>query len=290
MTAMKKILIVLFLSSCTLAGFAQITAPMPLPASIYVRSYQLQVGYNTTTMLVFPFPVKPGDKGRGDEDLVVRKQPGADNILSVKAGRKNFTPTSLHVITGDGKLYVFSVSYTDNPDCLAYDFSKLDSSAGGDLGKRSPKVLFPGVLPNDADLRSAVRSIRTARPQFSVTSRKYRMTFRLENIGQKNNLLLFRFCIRNKSGLPYPPDFLRLYIRDERRVKRSSQQETEIVPVYKSRLGVIPGESQATYIIAVKAFTIPDNKQCMAELYEANGGRNISLSISNRRLLEAKSL
>lgn len=287
---MKKILVVLFACVCTFAGFTQTPLSVSLPPAIFIKSYQLQVGFNTTTMLVFPFPVKPGDKGKSDEDLVVRKQPGADNILSVKAGRKNFTPTSLHVITGDGKLYVFSVSYTENPECLAYDFSKLDTAGAAIRDKRSPKVLFPGSLANEAELRSAVHAIKTAQPQFSAVSRKYRMSLRLENIGQEKNLLFFRFAIKNKSGLPYPPDFLRMYIRDEQRVKRSSQQETEIVPVFKSKLGIIQPGSEVTYIIAVRAFTIPDKKKCLVELYEANGGRNITLTISNRRLLEAQSL
>src|SRR5438270_557447 len=99
---MKKLLIFsLLVLAITIDGFSQ-SAILSLTPAIFIQSYSLQVGYNTTTVLIFPAAVKPGDKGKGDADLIVRKQPGSENILKVKAGRKNFTPTSLHVITGDG--------------------------------------------------------------------------------------------------------------------------------------------------------------------------------------------
>jgi len=58
---------------------------------------------------------------------MAQKQPGVENVLKVKAARKDFPPTNLHVFTADGRVYAFDVSYSPNPPQTTYDLTKLDS-------------------------------------------------------------------------------------------------------------------------------------------------------------------
>ena len=84
---MKKIAYSVLLVMITIAAFSQpVTSVLPATASII--HYKLSVGYNTTTVLIFPAPVKQAD--RGERDLLAQKQPGVENVLKVKAARRDF--------------------------------------------------------------------------------------------------------------------------------------------------------------------------------------------------------
>src|SRR5665213_4036989 len=87
-----------------------------LPPETFIEHYTLAIGYNATTVLIFPASIKPGDKGTSDHEFIIQKQPGAENILKLKAARQDFTPSNLHVFTSDGKIYAFDVSFAPNPD------------------------------------------------------------------------------------------------------------------------------------------------------------------------------
>ena len=42
-----------------------------LPSSTAITPYSLSVGYNKTTVLIFPAPIKDADRGR--QDIIVRQ-------------------------------------------------------------------------------------------------------------------------------------------------------------------------------------------------------------------------
>ena len=98
---MKHIIIAALFISLRIVVAAQ-SAPIDLPESTLIPHYRLSVAYNTTTVLVFPASVKPID--RGDRDILAVKQPGVENVVKVKASRKNFAPTNLLVFTSDGRI------------------------------------------------------------------------------------------------------------------------------------------------------------------------------------------
>src|SRR5450631_4405201 len=102
---MKKIVCFsLFFLVAAITCFAQLVSDS-LPASTLVLHYRLAVGCTTTTVLIFPSPVKQAD--RGYKDLIAQKQTGVEKVLKIKAARTDFTPTNLHVFTADGKIYAF---------------------------------------------------------------------------------------------------------------------------------------------------------------------------------------
>ena len=89
----------------------------------YIESYKLEVTYNKTTNLVFPAAITSVD--RGSQDILVQKATGVENILRVKADVKDFTETSLSIITADGKLYSFIVNYVKQPAYLNINVGKF---------------------------------------------------------------------------------------------------------------------------------------------------------------------
>lgn len=79
----------------------------------FIPSGHLTITYNKTTNLIFPYSVQSID--RGSRDILVQQPKGTENIVQVKADKPNFDQTNLSVITIDGKLYSFTVDYTDQP-------------------------------------------------------------------------------------------------------------------------------------------------------------------------------
>ena len=258
-----------------------------LPASTAILHYKLTVGYSITTILIFPAPVKEAD--RGNKDLLAQKQPAVDNVLKIKASRRDFTPTNLHVFTSDGKIYAFDVSYTPDPPQTTYDLTKLDSS--GSAGASQQKLIeFSRQTIDIEQLKADANKVRGAKPSFSTSSRKYRMKVQLQTICQVGDLLLFGFEITNRSNLSYDIDFTRLYIRDKRSVKRSSLQQREMPPLYVDTVTTVPGHSSVKWVVAVSKFSIPDQRKFVFETYERNGGRHLVLEVKNRQLFRAKNL
>jgi conjugative transposon TraN protein len=284
---MKKILVtVLFCTGAILAAYSQ-PAPNDLLSSTAIVHYKLMVGYNTTTILIFPAPVKQAD--RGYKDVMAQKQPGVENVLKVKAARRDFPPTNLHVFTSDGKVYAFDVNYISDPMQTTYDLTKLVVASSSDTTQRET-ITFTQKPLNKELLEINVEKVKKSKPFFSTGTHKYRMKLQLQTIHLADEILFFGFEIANRSNLPYNIDFAKVFIQDKQRVKRYSVQQQEITSLYKDTLTVIPGNASVKWVLAVPKFTIPDHRQFVLEIYERNGGRHLTLEIKNRQLFEAKNL
>ena len=84
---------------------------------VTINSIEISICYNKTTSLIFPYAVISVD--RGSADVLAQKAKAVENILHVKAGKRNFTPTNLSVVTADGKFYSFLLHYEENPMILS---------------------------------------------------------------------------------------------------------------------------------------------------------------------------
>jgi len=258
---------------------------IPLPASTLIPHYRLSVGYNTTTVLIFAAPVKPVD--RGDRDVIAQKQPGVENVLKIKAARKNFPVTNLHVFTADGKIFAFDIVYTDSL-ASTHNLSSLDAAVES---FPSPIVLLTKEPVNTSDMKAYVDRIKSLKAKHhGPADTRNKMSIRLDNVSMAGPLMLFRFRITNHSNLEYNLDFLRLYIRDRQKAKRTSVQEKEILPVYEDSNIPVAGDSSITHVLALPAFTLAGGKQFVVEAYEKNGGRSLTLFIKNKTLLRARKL
>ena len=278
---MKTLISAIFLF--TLALTAHLPArsqSLPLPPSTLILHYRLFLTYNSTTVLVFPAPVRPVD--RGDRDVLAQRQVGVENVLKLKAGRRNFSPTNLHVFTADGRVYAFDLYYTDTL-ASTYNLTRVDPATT----PAGPEIVLAGQALNSDQLSICVALVRRQSPEFSIRSHHYGMRLQLQNIDMAGPMLFFRFTVSNKSNLDYTPDFLRLYLSDQARAKRTSRQDQELSPLYADTLVTISGKNSRMFIVGLPRITIPDRKEFRVELYEKNGGRALALRIRNRQLLHA---
>lgn len=250
-----------------------------------IPSTKLTIAANQTTHLVFPLHIITVD--RGSPDLLAQKAKGLDNVLQVKAARDSFPLTNLSVITEDGKLYSFLVSYDSLPDQLNYRF-------GGSLKMGAPvasPVSLAG-LPTDtgrlANTRTASEVAVKKNGMRGIRDKEYGMSLSLKGVFIHGDVLYLKLLLRNRTHIGYDVDLLRFSIRDRQQAKRTATQENELAPllVYGNTASV-RGKSGQTVVVALPKFTIPDKKLLYIQLMEKNGGRHLQLRAGNSTIVKA---
>ena len=78
-------------------------------AQVPIASRPVHLTWNKTTTLIFPYSIKRVNIG--SRDVAGQIMPEADSIIQLKAARKDFSETSLTVVTAEGKFYSFLLSY-----------------------------------------------------------------------------------------------------------------------------------------------------------------------------------
>jgi hypothetical protein len=135
---------------------------------------------------------------------------------------------------------------------------------------------------------SCISKVKQAKPFIKFGKRTEKLVLSLEKLFVKDEVYWMGFAIKNNSRLTYPIELFRLYIKDQTATRRSSQQELELLPLYADSISIVPAKKAIRFLIALSKFTIPDNKFCLLEMFETNGGRNLTIEISNRQLFLAK--
>lgn len=245
----------------------------------------LEVGYYTTTALVFPAPIVNGD--RGYKDLKAIQQSKVSNVLNLKAAVKNFVPTNLHVYTTDSKVYTFLVVYKDNPATTTYDIASFPYA---DKVRANPLLGDGSGLLSEPGLQKLITTIHNADPFLHKSANNDDAKVKLLTIHQVGDNLFFKFKLTNSSNLLYHLDFVRAYITDMQRGKRSSLQQRELIAAYQDSVMPFARNASVEFVIAVPKFTLTEGKRFHFEFFERNGGRNIKLDVKNRQLYKARRL
>ena len=217
-----------------------------------------------TTSLIFPYPIRHVD--RGTKDVLVQSVKEADNILLVKAASQNFPKTNLSVVTEDGSVYALAVAYGESSSSVYY---------------------FPpqAKMPVSVYANSILDNPKTV---IGVRDASWDMIARVIGIYIKDDVIFYQLQFINQSSIDYDINFLRFYIRDKRRAKRTALQEAELKLLYTAgNLKEVKANSQNTVVVALDKFTIPDAKYLAIEIGERNGGRNLLLKVNNRRIVKA---
>jgi conjugative transposon TraN protein len=240
----------------------------------------VEVAYNKTTSIVFPTTITSVD--RGSRDLLAQKAKGVGNVLQVKAARASFPETNLTVITTDGVIHQFGVTFTKQPSLLVIHIGDSTEAV-------SPKIIFQSDMTEFEMKRIASGILQSKRGVRFIGDSNDKIGMSLRNIFIKDDIIFYHFQVRNNSNINYDVDFLRFYIRDKTKVKRTAAQEVDVVPIYSfGNDGVIAANSETDIVYALNKFTIPDAKYLAVEMYERNGGRHINLRIRNRTIVNAQ--
>lgn len=251
-----------------------------ITAEALVPAINLEISWHKTTLLIFPAPIARGV--RGDKYVLADHVRDVDNVLQVKAGQKGFEPSNLNVVTVDGKVYVFNISYNEDAPSLPVNVGKLPPYA---------PATFKGLSLNEEQVQQ-FSNVVASLPSFLKKGKyhKYGMKLLLEGIYIKDDVVFLRYNLRNSTMIPYEEASLRFYIRDKKKGKRTAVQDKETDAVYVQHLGKPEEAGGQTIIAAFPRFTIAENKYFTAELMEKDGDRNPVSRLDQQLLLKARAL
>lgn len=281
-----KILFVFLMVARMATLYAQQPDLVKIAPEAYGSQYSLMVGTSKTTVLVFPEKITAGGVDLGSPKLIASTIHGVDNILRVKAVSENFPPTNLTVVTTDGKVYSFYVAFSEYPDDCPIHLSKQEGQEKAQA-KLTDRLLYDDKIKDCAHLIMSLKPF-LKKPQ----AKSYGVRLSLNGVYSKEDVIFLRLELNNKSPLDFTTDFTRFYIRDQKRMKRTAEQEMELRPIYSFPESVEPlisGKNQ-TVIIAFRHFTIADHKDMAIQLFEKNGDRHLELKIKGKMLMAAKRL
>jgi conjugative transposon TraN protein len=248
---MKRMVCLIGVIQIVISGMAQIAS--------------LGITTDKTTSLIFPFSIQHVD--RGSRYILAQAVKEADNILLVKAASSGFSETNLSVITSDGSVYAFTVTYKENPSTIVY---RLPVQAGATIENYANAIL---------DNAQKMRGIK---------DRNWDMLVRVVGIYIKSNVMYFQIELDNQSPIDYDIDFLHVFIRDKKKAKRTAIQENELQPLYiAGNTRQVKANSKTAVAIALEKFTIPDQKYMAIQLGEKNGGRNLLMKVNNNKIVKA---
>jgi conjugative transposon TraN protein len=265
------------------AGISCLVGTVPAFGQEYkeITPLTVEVSYNKTSNLIFPYAISSVD--RGSRDLLVQKAKGVKKNLQVKAGKENFSETNLSIVTDDGKFYSFMVRYDSMPRVLNLRFGEGASGLYG-----GPVLLKDDSLSAAEVQRTAELSRMSKQHRLRLSDAAYDVRLWLNALFIKNDVFYFQVAVKNSSSINYYFDEVKFFIRDRKVARRTAYQEKIIQP--KFVLGsdqIIPAHSETVLVFALPKFTIPDKKHLYLYITEKDGGRHLKIRIKNRHLVSA---
>ena len=236
---------------------------------------------NKTTSLIFPFKIRYVD--RGTRDVLVSKVKGAENILLLKGGKIGFEETNLSVVTADGAVHSFKINYEPSPKLWVYHYVYNTPPA-----MHTP-VHFTGEEISESQMALYGTEIANKEPFLpGVKERKGSITFKLNGLYVKDDVLFFSLHLLNNSLLDYDIESISFFIRDKRKAKRMAIQEQEVKPLYiHGKATSIEGCTHNSIVMALPKLTLPNGKYLALEVREKNGGRHLRLKLKKSHLFKA---
>ena len=247
----------------------------------------VEITFNKTSSIIFPASIVSVD--RGSRDVMAQKAQGVHNVLQLKAARENFPETNLTVITADGRLHLFTVHYSRRPAVLA--MNALETVEGQDGNNQALPAIFETEM-TESQMVTYSQSVSALSPMIRlINERSRKMTLSLRGVYSQGNVMFFKVQLSNTSNIHYDVDYLRLFIRDSRKAKRTASQELLVKPLFtQGNDKTIRGKSRETIVYVTDKFTIPDSKKLYIEVMEESGGRHLRLTIKNKTIVDARQL
>lgn len=260
----------LFLGAATMGATAQTT---------YKEMEQLTVNEQVTTVITASEPIRFVDIST---DLVAGDQP-INNTVRLKpkeAGHEDGEVLAIVTIVTERYRTQYALLYTTR-------LTEAVTSKEVELSERTA-YHNPAVSMSTEDMYRYARQIWTSPARFrNVSSKKHRMTMRLNNIYSAGDYFFLDFSVDNRTNIRFDIDEVRLKLSDKKVSKATNSQVVELKPelVLEQSRSFLHGYRN---VIVVKKLTFPNDKVLTVELTEKQiSGRTISVNIDYEDVLSA---
>lgn len=299
---MKKILMMFFaLLTGVVAAHAQQSSgdyfeglSRKIGFSQMIPPHGLEITYDKTVHIIFPSPIKYVDLG--STNLIAGKADAAENVIRVKAAKKNFRDeTNMSVITEDGNFYTFNVKYVDEPLLLNIEMYNFIHDGETVNRPNNAMEIYLQELGNESPrlVHLIMKSVhkRDKRRIKHIGCKRFGVQFLLKGLYAHNDLLYFHTQVKNETNVPFDVDFVTFKVVDKKVVKRTAMQEQVIYPLrafnYVTR---VDGKDTECTVYTLPKFTIPEDKKLVVEMYEKQGGRHQTFDVDNEDLVRAETI
>lgn len=148
----------------------------------------------------------------------------------------------------------------------------------------------PEVSMSTTDMAAYAMKVWNSSAKYRSTStKKDKMTMRLNNIYVVGEYFFIDFSIENRTNLPFDIDELRVKLEDKKQEKSTNVQVIELKPAFILDRSVRFRNGYRN-VIVLKKMTFPNDKVLSLELSEKQiSGRTISLTLDYEDVLSADS-
>lgn len=269
---------------------------LPIAKMAIKGSHPIGINATKTVHIIFPSSIKEVDAGI--PQILTEITPSFANVLKVKSVvDHSFEESNLTVLTGTGDLYSFIVNYQESPEILNISVDKnyladVSASQRYNLSTfRNSDFLLPGIDLSENQIRTNFAYILNQKRKLkNIGVTNLAISAFVENIYMDNILLYLSVLVDNQSGVPYPIDFIKVYVRDVEGPKRQTIQEEEMLLIQLDQIHQIsPGDARK-FVVAIPRITVSSDKQLDFELYERKGGRHLRFPINSKVVSNARTL
>lgn len=243
----------------------------------------LPVSDEKLTHVIYPEKIVYVDFG--NTTVQVEKAENVNNIVALRAVSPFALQTNLTAITESGRFYTFDLRYAPGCERFSFIVDKQDT-------QKKQVAILEGRERNTRQKALLEKEI-SRRPKLltNIRDEVAGMRFCVTNIFVDNDILLFRFGLHNRSQIGYTIDFIRFYIQDAKKRKKTAVQQLEQQPLFSfNRPEEVAALSSCDFTVALPKFTIPDKKVLIIEIQERNGGRHFYYKLKNKQLINAEIL
>lgn len=287
---MKRLLIPICLLLAGAPAMAQLAFVLPMTNASIRPSYAIQVSMGKTTHIIFPYDIRYADLG--SKEIAGEAVEKAGNVFRLKATTQNpFMETNLTVVTADGRLFSFLVSYKEHPDAVTYDLTKM--LLDGDVSKSAKVSSGSQARLADNLNKQGELAMRSRRKIRHIGYQTQGMNLFLKNILYKDDVMYLVLGLDNSSKLDYQIDYLRTYVMQLKKAGESSATQdvpVDQIKVFDASEGVIPRRDELVKVIAIERLTLEKDRRLIVQIGEAAGGRQLSITIGPEELATARPL
>ena len=244
-----------------------------------MESRSLPVTGRKMTNVIFPIDIAAGV--RVSRDVLVQKVRGVENVLELKALRRDFAATNLSVYGKDGRLYSFVLHYVE-------DTTVLDYRVVRDGGVEGPVVKLTGWPVNAEQLRTDAHMLVERRGFLHRRAVADGLRLSLKGVYLRDSLLWLSLVLGDRTAMGLSSGTVRLYSEDRKKIKRTATQELDLTPVYSERIGGLSGLSRQAAAVALHPFVLGRGKRLMIAVVNEAGDRQVLLRVKGKLLLKAR--
>ncbi|PRY35043.1 conjugative transposon TraN protein [Spirosoma oryzae] len=287
---MKRLLIPICLLLAGAPAMAQLAFVLPMTNASIRPSYAIQVSANKTTHIIFPYEIRYADLG--SKEIAGEAVEKAGNVFRLKAtGQNMFMETNLTIVTSDGRLFSFLVSYKDQPDAVTYDLTKI--LLDGDVSKSAKVSSGSQARLADNLNKQGELAMHSRRKIRHVGYQTQGMNLFLKNILYKDDVMYIVLGLDNSSKLDYQIDYLRTYVMQLKKAGESSAtQDVPVDPIkeFDASEVVVPRHGDLVKVVAIQRLTLEKDRRLVVQVGEEAGGRQMVISIGPEELAMARPL